>query len=137
MYTTETTVRVNYSMTDKMGYVFFGNYPTFYDIGRTELLRELGMSTARLEKMGIMLPVRKIESDYLHPALYDELLTIRTTLKKISPLRLDFQFEIFNSEKIRLNLGHLQLIFVDSQTRSPRRSEDIVHQIKQQIHEHA
>ena len=95
MYTSETKIRVNYSQVDQMGYVFFGNYPTFYEIGRTELLRELNMTPVQLEAQGVILPVRNLESEYYHPALYDELLTMKSTLKEVTPLRLIFQFEIY------------------------------------------
>jgi acyl-CoA thioester hydrolase len=136
MYSALTKIRVNYSQVDQMGYVFFGNYPTFYDIGRTELLRELDMTPAQLEKQGIMLPVRNLQSKYYQPALYDELLTVKTTLTDISPLRLNFQFEIFNSKKNLINFGKLQLIFVDEHSRNPRRSNDIAEKLMQKIHQH-
>lgn len=136
MYSALTKIRVNYSQVDQMGYVFFGNYPTFYDIGRTELLRELDMTPAQLEKQGIMLPVRNLQSKYYQPALYDELLTVKTTLTDISPLRLNFQFEIFNSKKNLINFGKLQLIFVDQHSRNPRRSNDIAEKLIQKIHQH-
>ena len=83
MYTSETKIRVNYSQVDQMGYVFVGNYPTFYEIGRTELLRELNMTPVQLEAQGVILPVRNLESEYYHPALYDELLTMKSTLKQL------------------------------------------------------
>lgn len=136
MYSALTKIRVNYSQVDQMGYVFFGNYPAIYDIGRTELLRELDMTPAQLEKQGIMLPVRNLQSKYYQPALYDELLTVKTTLTDISPLRLNFQFEIFNSKKNLINFGKLQLIFVDKHSRNPRRSNDIAEKLMQKIHQH-
>ena len=136
MYSALTKIRVNYSQVDQMGYVFFGNYPAIYDIGRTELLRELDMTPAQLEKQGIMLPVRNLQSKYYQPALYDELLTVKTTLTDISPLRLNFQFEIFNSKKNLINFGKLQLIFVYKHSRNPRRSNDIADKLMQKIHQH-
>ena len=137
MYTSETKKRVNYSQVDQMGYVFFGNYPTFYEIGRTELLRELNMTPAQLEEQGVILPVRNVESEYFHPAVYDELLTIQSTLKEVTPLRLIFQFEIFNSDQKLINLGRVQMIFADKKTGHPRRSNDIEEKMKQKMHQHA
>jgi acyl-CoA thioester hydrolase len=99
-------------------------------------LRELDMTPAQLEKQGIMLPVRNLQSKYYQPALYDELLTVKTTLTDISPLRLNFQFEIFNSKKNLINFGKLQLIFVDEHSRNPRRSNDIAEKLMQKIHQH-
>lgn len=136
MYSTETKIHVNYSQVDQMGYVFFGNYPTFYEIGRTELLRELDMPPAQLEKIGVILPVRNLESKYYHPALYDELLTIKSTLTDLSPTRIDFQFEIFNSEQKLINFGRLQMIFADKKTGHPWRSDDIKEKIEQKIHQY-
>lgn len=124
-------------MTDQMGYVYFGNYPEFYDIGRTELLRSLEMEPAKLEKQGIMLTVRQVDAQYCHPAFYDELITIKSTLIKVTPLQLDFKFEIFNPQGKLLNFGHLTLIFVDKNSRKPRRSNDIIHQLEQKIYKEA
>jgi len=137
MYTSETKIRVNYSQVDQMGYVFFGNYPTFYEIGRTELLRELNMTPAQLEEQGVILPVRNLESEYCRPALYDELLTIKSTLKEVTPLRLIFQFKIFNSEQKLINLGRVQMIFADKETGHPRRSNDIKEKMEQKMYHHA
>jgi acyl-CoA thioester hydrolase len=137
MYSTETKIRVNYSQVDQMGYVFFGNYPTFYEIGRTELLRELNMTPAQLEEQGVILPVRNLESEYYHPALYDELLTIKSTLKEVTALRLNFQFEIFNSEQKLINLGRVQMIFADKKNGHPRRSDDVKEKMEQKIFQHA
>lgn len=125
MYSTETKIRINYSHVDQMGYVFFGNYPTFYEIGRTELLRELEMSPLQMEKEGIILPVRNMESEYYHPAFYDDLLTVKSTLTDITSLRLYFKFEIFNNEQKLINSGRVQMIFVNKKTGNPCRYKNL------------
>ena len=83
MYTSETNIRVRYAETDQMGVVYYGNYAQYYEVGRVESIRQLGFSYADLEKTGVIMPVVEMHSKYLRPALYDNLLTIKTTLKEL------------------------------------------------------
>ena len=80
MIKTETTLRVRYGETDQMGYVYYGNYAQFFEVGRVEWLRDLGISYKSLEESGIMLPVIQLTVNYMKPAKYDDLLTIKTIL---------------------------------------------------------
>ena len=79
-----------------MGYCYYGNYAQFFEIGRVETLREIGMSYKALEEQGIMLPVVEFNVKYLRPALYDDLIEIKTYLKKIPTAKIEFEYEIFN-----------------------------------------
>ena len=133
MFSNTIKIRVNYSHTDKMGYVYYGNYPEFYETGRTELFRSIDLSPAELEKMGIMLPVRKLQAEYISPAYYDELIEVKTCLIDYSPLRINLHTEIFNSSGKLINRGEIQLIFVDIHTGKPKRAYDICKKIKQNI----
>jgi acyl-CoA thioester hydrolase len=75
MFTHHVQIRVTYADTDQMGYVYYGNYARYYEIGRVEALRSLGFSYKEMEASGIMMPVYENASRYLQPALYDDLLT--------------------------------------------------------------
>lgn len=133
MYCNSVKIRINYSHTDKMGYVYYGNYPAFYEMGRTEFFRDLDLAPLDLEKKGIMLPVRKMEAEYLAPAYYDELLEIKTTLIDYSPLQLILGTEVLNSSGQVVNKGKVQLVLVDTETGRPKRSYEIYNYLKQKL----
>lgn len=131
MYTAETKLRVRYGETDKMGYVYYGVYPLYYEVGRTELMRKFDYSYKRIEDMGIMLPVISLDIKYYQAAKYDDLLTIKTTLKKLPSARIIFFYEILNEEGTLLNEGSTSLVFVDEQTRKPKRApKELLDQLK-------
>jgi acyl-CoA thioester hydrolase len=117
MYTYDYTKRVRYGETDQMGYVYYGNYPQYYEIGRVEMMRSLGMSYRVMEsEIGIMMPVMHLEVRYIRPARYDELLTIRTTLREMPEDTISFHMEIFNEQQKLVNGGRVKLCFVDTKT---------------------
>ena len=115
----ETQIRVTYKDTDRMGYSYYGNYPTYYEIGRTEFLRELGLSYKQLEDDGFLLPIVKMNIKYIQPARYDELLTIKTRYKKLHSVKVEFEYEIYNEKKTLINKGYTLLAFVNVKTRKP------------------
>ncbi len=121
MYNTESQVRVRYGESDRMGYAYYGYYPFYYEVGRTEMLRSLGLSYREMEDSGIILPVINLQSNYIAPALYDDLLTIKTFLKEIPSVRIRFEYEVYNEEGEKLNFGETTLVFTDAKTRKPRR----------------
>ena len=128
MYQSETTVRVRYGETDQMGYVYYGNYATYYEVARVESLRQLGFAYKDLEKDGIMLPVLENHTRFMAPATYDELLTIRTTIKDRPGVRIRFHYEIFNETKEMINKGETLLVFVNMKTGKPcRPPETMLH----------
>jgi acyl-CoA thioester hydrolase len=102
-----------------MGYVYYGNYPAYYEVGRTEALRQLGTSYHELEKKGIMMPVIDLSIKYLKPAKYDDLLTIKTIVKEIPKMRMHFFYEVYNSENILLNKGETTLVFISMERNRP------------------
>lgn len=124
MYTSETKIRVRYGETDKMGYVYYGVYPLYFEIGRTELMREFGYPYSKIEDMGIMLPVKTLDIKYHKAAKYDDLLTVRTSIKELPGIRITFYYEILNQNGELLNEGTTMLIFVDEKTRRPRKAPD-------------
>jgi acyl-CoA thioester hydrolase len=119
MYISETKVRVRYSETDQMGIVYYGNYPQYYEVGRVEALRNLGMTYREMEAQGVFMPITSMNLKYIKPALYDDLLIIRTILKELPAMRIRFFYEIYNEKEALLNTGETVLAFVDIQTRRP------------------
>lgn len=115
------TMRVWYRDTDQMGIVHHSNYLGYYEAARSDMLRALGMSFADVEKRGIMMPVLEVRSRYLRPARYDELLTVRITLREMPAARITFDYEIFNERAELLNTGTTVLGFIRSDTRRPCR----------------
>lgn len=117
MFSYDTQVRVRYGETDQMGYLYYGHYPQYYEVGRAEMIRSLGTSYKDMETIyGIMMPVMSLQMRYVRPALYDELLTIRTTLRELPESTITFHHEIFNEKKKLVNGGSVKLCFVDMKT---------------------
>jgi acyl-CoA thioester hydrolase len=121
MYKHNTTLRVRYGETDQMGYVYHGNYAQYFEIGREEAMRSLGSDYNSLEKEGVMMPVISLWTKYYHPAHYDDVLTIRTTIKQMPNIRMKFDYEILNAESKLISVGQTTLVFVDRNTRKPVR----------------
>ncbi len=118
----ETKIRVRYSETDRMGYVYYGHYAQYFEVARTEMLRSLGLTYKQLEDDGILLPVISMDIKYKNPAIYDDLLTIKTTLKKNPLIKIQFTYEVFNQKNELINIGNTTLVFVDAKTRKPRKA---------------
>jgi acyl-CoA thioester hydrolase len=119
MVSHEVQVRVRYAETDKMGYVYYGNYATYFEVARVETFRHWGFSYRELEESGIMMPVLEYKSKFIKPAKYDDLLTIKLFIKNKPSARIVFEYEVFNEEKILLCLAETTLVFVSQQTGKP------------------
>lgn len=115
MFTTETKIRIHYALTDQMGVVYHGHYAQFYEIGRGEAIREIGFTYKDIEAMGIIMPVVDIHSRFLRPAKYDDLITVKTTLKEL-PLhhKIVFHSEIYNENGEIINIGDVTLYFMEA-----------------------
>ncbi len=122
MITNETQIRVRYGETDRMGYVYYGNYLLYYEVGRTEMIRQLGLTYRQLEDNGTLLPVHSVQIKYIAPATYDDLLTIRTTLSEYPGASITFEYEVINSAGKTINTGEVKLVFVDVKTNRPTRA---------------
>ncbi len=121
-----TQLRVRYSETDQMGYVYYGNYAQYFEVARVEFLRSKGVSYKKLEEEGIMLPVLKLEVKYHKPAKYDDLLTIKTIVKKKPSITVNFHFEIYNEQNELLTTGFTSLVFIDMKRNRPTRPPKII-----------
>ena len=119
MIRNQTNIRVRYGETDQMGYVYYGNYAQFFEVGRVEWLRALGVSYKSLEESGIMLPVIKLDINYMKPAKYDDLLTITTIMKKKPLVKIEFNFEVHNEKNELLTTGFTSLVFMDMKKSKP------------------
>ncbi|ALM48491.1 thioesterase [Flavobacterium psychrophilum] len=115
----EFKVRVRYSETDQMAVVYHGNYAQYFEMGRVEWLRNLGVSYKSMEEEGVMLPVVSLTMNYKKPARYDDLLTVRTILKKQESVKIEFDYEIKNEAGELLTTGNSILVFVNMKTGRP------------------
>jgi len=120
MFEAQTQIRVRYAETDQMGYVYYGNYATYFEVARVETLRAMGLSYKELEDTGVMMPVLENWSKYIAPAKYDEFLTIKVKIKERPQVRISFHYEIYNPDNKLIHIGETKLVFVDINTRKPR-----------------
>lgn len=112
-------IRVRYSETDQMRVVYHGNYAQYFEIGRVEWLRDKGISYKWMEENGVMLPVVSLTMNYKKPARYDELLTLKTCMKKMSSVKIEFDYELYNEKEELLTTANSILVFVDMKTAKP------------------
>ncbi len=122
MYAFEAEFRVLYAHTDKMGVMYYGNYPMVYEHARNEMLRSLGWSYREMEdQLGIMMPVRSMTITYHASALYDDLLKVRVMVKQMPTALIYFDYEIFSAGGQLLNEGSTSLAFVNARSFKPCR----------------
>lgn len=126
MYSNQTTIRVRYGETDKMGYVYYGNYALYYETARVESLRNLEISYKKMEESGILMPVLSLQINYIKPVFYDELLTIITRIPEMPTSRISFHHEIYNESSILVNKGSVTLAFINARSGKPTRCPENV-----------
>ena len=119
MYTHETKIRVRYAETDKMGFVYYGNYPAYYEVARVEGFRALGFPYKEMEDAGIGMPVLSLQVKYHGPAKYDDLLTIKLMIPEMPRARMRFLYEIRNEAEELVNSGETILAFMNMETGRP------------------
>lgn len=120
------SLRVRYAETDPMKYVYYGNYATYFELGRVELFRSIDISYDEIEKQGIWLPVSDYKIKYLKPALYDQKLEIHTFMKKIPGVRIEFEYEIYNEEGIKITEASTTLFFLNAETQKVIKCPDFL-----------
>lgn len=125
MYTSEIEIRVRYAETDQMDVVYYGNYAQYFEVGRVEAIRQLGLSYKNMEAGGIILPVVEFTAKYLRPAHYDDLLTVRSTIREM-PVdhRLAFHQEVYNEQGRLLTVGKVLLYFLKKDTKEKTKIPD-------------
>ena len=125
----ETQLRVQYYETDQMGVVHHSNYIRYFEIGRTELMRNIGLTYKEVEDSGTVMPIAAVEVRYFFPARYDEILTIKTTIKEMPKARMVVYYEIFNEQGKLLADGNTTLAFVNKETGRPQRAPDAMNAV--------
>lgn len=110
------SLRVRYGETDSMKYVYYGNYAQYLEVARVELFRSIGISYDEIEQRGIWLPVSDFKIKYIRPARYDDLLTIHTKIVKKPTAKIEFEYQIFNSQNELLTEAQTTLFFLDAET---------------------
>ena len=122
------TLRSRYSETDKMGYVYYGHYLSYFEVARTEMLRKAGIAYSDMERDGIMLPVIFAQASYLLPIHYDERMNIEVLMFKKPIVKLDTFYRITTeSGKSQVYVsGQVTLCFTNTETRRPRRAPDYI-----------
>ena len=119
-----TNLRVRYAETDQMGVVYYGNYAQYLEQGRTEWLREQGISYKWMEENNVLLPVTNMNINFKMPARYDDIISITTTLKKIPTFKIEFYYEIHNQEGQLLVTAETTLVFVNATTKKLQKAPD-------------
>jgi acyl-CoA thioester hydrolase len=119
MFTYATKLRVRYGETDQMGYMYYGNYAEFFEVGRVEMLRSLGLTYSGMEASGIMMPVLELNCKYLKPARYDEEITINVTMAKMPGVKIHFKYELVNEKQELIHIGETLLAFINMKTNRP------------------
>lgn len=117
MISHEITVRVRYGEVDQMGFLYHANYVVFYDMGRNELIRSLGITTKELEEIDrVMIPVLNVNIKYISPANFDDILTLKTSLRNMPGVKITFHTEVYR-EGVLINEGEVTLAFMSSDTK--------------------
>lgn len=117
MISSEIEIRVRYAEVDQMGFLYHSHYVNYYDLGRNELMRSIGVTQKELEEEdNIMIPVLKVDINYILPAHFDDVLVIKTCLNEIPGVKMKFQTEIFKDGK-QINHGTVTLAFINSHTK--------------------
>ncbi|MDP5170786.1 MAG: acyl-CoA thioesterase [Bacteroidia bacterium] len=117
----DTTLRVRYGETDQMGYVYYGKYAEYFEVGRVELIRSIGLSYKSIEEQGIWMPVADLVVKYRKPGRYDDLLTIRTMVRELPRSSFFTEYEIYNESQELLVTGSVRLAFFHAERVVPVR----------------
>ncbi len=119
MLETSTTVRVRYAETDQMNVVYHGNYAQYFEVARAECIRGFGFTYKEMESLGVMMPIVDLQIKFLRPAHYDDLLTIKTTLRELpTNHKIEFNHEVYNEKQELLTIGKVILYFIDVSTKA-------------------
>lgn len=117
MFIAETQIRVRYAETDQMNVVYYGNYAQYFEVARAESIRDLGFTYKEMEAMGVIMPVTELHCTFLRPANYDDLLTIKSTVKELpTDHKIEFHHEVYNEKKKLLTTGRIVLYFMEAAT---------------------
>ncbi|MES2279437.1 MAG: thioesterase family protein [Bacteroidota bacterium] len=119
MFEHTTKIRVRYGETDQMGYMYYGNYAEFFEVGRVEMLRSVGMTYSSMEQSGIMMPVLELKCKYIRPARYDEEIRVHVIMDKMPGVKIHFRYELFNEKDELIHQAETLLAFINMKTNRP------------------
>ena len=119
MFEHQIKFRVLYSDTDKMGYMYYGQYAKYLEMGRVEALRSLGLSYKSMEESGVMMPVLELNTKYIKPLYYDDEITLVTNVVNMPDMRIYFKYELLNPAGKLATVAETTLVFVDCSTGKP------------------
>lgn len=120
-----TTIRVRYAETDAMNFVYYGNYATYFEVARVELMRNLGLSYRSIEAMGVWMPVIDFHIQYFKPAQYDDEVVIKVKVDELPNSKMIFKYETY-LDNICINRAETTLVFVNAETKKPQRCPDLL-----------
>ncbi len=127
MFTQEIKIRVRYAETDQMGYVYYGNYATYFEVARVEAMRAIGFSYKEMEDRGVMMPVLELKNQFKSPGRYDEEMTIKISLPEMPTLRIKFIYDVRGEDDRQVCLGETTLVWVNKDSGRPvRMPEELV-----------
>jgi len=126
MISSYTSFRIRYGETDQMGVVYHGNYAQFLEMGRIDWLRSLDISYKNMEENNIILPVISLQCSFKKSAEFDDEITVKTTLKKIPAVKIEFEYEITNQKNELLTTGNTVLAFLNKTTKKPIRCPEYI-----------
>lgn len=130
MFQTELKLRVRYAETDQMGFVYYGNYATYFEVARVEALRSLGVNYSQLEQdPGILMPVLDLHINYKKPAKYDNQITIKLSVKDKPGIKIKFDYEITGPNGTLLCTGYTHLAFINKTTHRPVMCPEAIGQV--------
>jgi acyl-CoA thioester hydrolase len=129
MLQSEVQIRVRYGEVDRMGYLHHGNYPLYFEVGRTELIRQLGLSYKEMEDKGILMPVRDLQVKYYLPVLYDQEVTLVTRLAKKPEVKVVFEYQLISDTGQLHSDAKTTLVFVDANNRKPIRAPEFFNRL--------
>ncbi len=119
MFESTTQIRVRYAETDQMSVVYYGNYAQYFEVGRVESIRQLGLSYKQIEEFGVIMPVVEMNIKFLRSAEYDDLLTVKTSVKELpTNHKIEFHQEVYNESNKLLTVGRVVLYFIDAATKA-------------------
>jgi len=122
MIINKTEIRVRYADTDQMHFVYNGKYLEYYEVGRTEMLREIGLAYSVIEKQGYQLPVLETHIKFASPAFYDDVLVIESFMNDYPALKIHIDYKIYRKENnVLVSEGYTEHVFIKEDTKKPSR----------------
>jgi len=115
----DTFLMVRYAETDRMGIVHHANYPVWFELGRTEFIKQIGSSYSHVESLGVLLPLLELKCKYISSSTYEDRIVVRTRMKSYSKTRLDFCYEVFKEEDMEkpITIGETSHVWTNSDLR--------------------